>query len=363
MTNNLGVPESAAGWVDMLREVDRVLRGDMRNVLPSLQLDMQLSGATRWQWSPKAVHPSHRVPGDVLGLRARAVMLDIDENVARLPHAGLRARAMYAASTYWVPTRLPVSMAQRVGETPHAGEVRIGEPVAAVWWPSPVSVDVGPAPEMLAVWADDTRPVPVDVPWPVVDAGRMFAAASRSRVDLDGVVLFASADGKVADVCGWVVSTHERTEIRTAPIGHVILGRPSWSAWPALPVGLAALVAWGDWHPPQGGITLPVHLKRPDLRSLTSPKLRKLEQAGALGNVRVLAAPKPPAEVDAIKSAEPTSTHARPVAHYRRGHWRRVWTGPAEEKRSEWRWIEPTLVNGHWVDDERVTVWRLPRPK
>ena len=44
-----------------------------------------------------------------------------------------------------------------------------------------------------------------------------------------------------------------------------------------------------------------------------------------------------------------TGSHTSPQAHWRRGHWRRVSSGVGRTKR-EWRWFEPTFVNGSIAD-------------
>ena len=44
-----------------------------------------------------------------------------------------------------------------------------------------------------------------------------------------------------------------------------------------------------------------------------------------------------------------TGPHTSPQAHWRRGHWRRVAYGVGRTKR-EWRWFEPTFVNGIIAD-------------
>lgn len=46
-----------------------------------------------------------------------------------------------------------------------------------------------------------------------------------------------------------------------------------------------------------------------------------------------------------ITRPQSSGTHASPSTHWRRGHWRRVPTGPREEGNRKWNWIQPVLVN------------------
>lgn len=48
----------------------------------------------------------------------------------------------------------------------------------------------------------------------------------------------------------------------------------------------------------------------------------------------------------ASERSTPTSIHASPRMHWRRGHWTRRAVGKREENLRKWVWIEPVLVNG-----------------
>ncbi len=166
----------------------------------------------------------------------------------------------------------------------------------------------------------------------------------------------AGADGRMEDGVGWLVRTPsdepERADERT-----LILGRRSEAAWHSVLDLLAAIVSWGSWTEPPPIDAIPVDAPRTTLRALRKGKMRRLEEAGGLAGVLVLdARHRPPSA-----NTSGTGTHASPIPHVRRGHFKRVPIGPRDEGGREVRWIAPTLVNPEG-EGRQVRVYRLPGP-
>jgi hypothetical protein len=96
-------------------------------------------------------------------------------------------------------------------------------------------------------------------------------------------------------------------------------------------------------------------------KAVRSSRFRRHEPAGGAVGVRVLDARRTIQHTD---PGEGGGTHASPVTHRRRRHWRRQRVGPRDDWRYERRLIAPTIVNpGHQAPvDAPLTIYRLPPP-
>jgi hypothetical protein len=170
---------------------------------------------------------------------------------------------------------------------------------------------------------------------------------------LSGVVFHADDDLRVGDLVLWLTVAPESPEQprRLTP------GLLSRSTLRPVALNLAAVAAWGDWHPPDV-LDLP---DDPDSRifrrQIRHSAFRRREPTGAAIGVRVLDSRRRTRHA----ASDGTGTHASPATHHRRGHWRRQRVGPRDHWHYERRHIPPVIVNpGH--EANAVTVYRLPDP-
>jgi hypothetical protein len=384
-----------AGWLlsaDQLRKrLDELLDRNLRD------WDIvQQAG----RWALGRPDPEEFVPGDVLALRwltvgsamnqARGLAERAMPTAAGDPHRSARTSGSLAlaarttASAVWrVATATPYFLevrnavgilASRPAPTELLEELHLPFPAVTVYFGADLALD----PRLLA-WSEG-----LDAP----DRQRQSQAATMlsevpflvSRMDLEndvrrlggyltGVTLLAGPGGQgVEDQVFWHVATNP-VPSPLEPMGFdrgrgMLWGRRSYATLGQLADNLAAAVAWGDWKPPEPPPPLTAAPgSRPWRKALKTGPFRRALQRGAFADVHVLDTttqqPAPAAQRPADGGAQRTS----PIAHTRRGHWRRVRVGPTTGWRYEGRWIAPTVVNpGGPTRPGRTVVYRLPVP-
>lgn len=403
--NPFGAPETPAGWEDAARlavelvdpafagadvtqlqaDADRVTGASAKRpygVLARAARDSQQIEATgRWRIHGDVYRePERRVPGDVLGMRALAAaqtaatgeqeeVLQYRDVIAvinpggqvRVVPAGLQlANLLYAAECYWLPAAAEAAV---LGSEPPSGsdlaELVLPHGHSVVWFAqgldAPPQLPLLPV-QLLESWRRDYHggePAPAFIGAPLALRGvDPQLPGEAGRLAIDGVVLAADEDGHAHDLVVWVCRvTHGARRQRL-----LIPGRRSLAGWRTPLHLLTAIVAWGDWMEPPEGVR--VGTTRGELRGLRHGRTRRAEEAGGLAAVRVLDTRRPGHVGRPSRAGD--GTHASPITHLRRAHFRRVPVGPGGQDR-EVRWIRPTIVNpGHEAAPTRI--YRLPPP-
>ncbi len=332
------------------------------------------------RWSPD-LQPRRRefVPGDVCGVRAAAcqgslvsaerVQRDVhgpasDQTNRRAERELVLGAWLYEAVPFFLPVTSAITIA---GSYPPddtlLDELRLPYPRLGVYFGADLTIPArlrghdGQLAEVARAADALDRSGPLTVR---ADEFPPFAVCSSQlelmrghELCLSGLVFHADAEGRLADVVSWLTVAPDAAEQprRITP------GLLSRSTLRPVALNLAAAAAWGDWQPP-GEIDLP---DDPDSRmfrrELRRSAFRRREPTGAAIGVRV---------IDARRRERRTSrhapgTHASPVTHHRRGHWRRQRVGPRDAWHYERRHVPPVIVNpGH--ESGIVTVYRLPDP-
>jgi hypothetical protein len=191
------------------------------------------------------------------------------------------------------------------------------------------------ADEHLARLPEACGAVPSYAPW----LAHLHARGGAVR----GVVLFAKKSGAgLADSVLWLVEA----DGEQIPIP----GLRSRSALNAAVENFAAAICWGGW-----------------LSGWSAPPPQR--RVGADRSAAHTGPTKPPpdaaAHVVKIRSRRNEkwvsgSSGSGRVAHFRRGHWKRVRRGPRDDWYYEWQWRNATYVNGRAPTDSARTVYRLP---
>lgn len=374
--NPLGIPETLDRWQQLAGRLRAIVRVDDRHtnlayLREAIKRDLRIAEATgRWQLTPDGPEPTVYLPGDVLALRSLAAIWDIRD--ADLGDGqGTVGRLLLDATPYFVPGPVALGLLQSYApdEATLAGLHLPYDSVAVYFGASIASPTLELVPAALVdEWMADVEALPTEGfglrvllgDMPFVQAGIAVAdyeydpAEQPARVRIEALLLLAE-EGSLRDEIAWLVAAETPTRVRERPVRALVPGLRSCCGWADPVHSLAAAVAWADWtaEPP---LRLPGLLRR-DLRQLRRGPMRRAEQAGALANVRVIDA-RP---VKSAEAAEPGGGHASPVAHLRRGHWRRVRVGPKRDWRYQGRWIAPTIVNPDH-GSLRPVVYRLPKP-
>lgn len=232
-----------------------------------------------------------------------------------------------------------------------------------VWLAQPALIPAGIVPANIAAHAVHVREANgessdrLERPAAVSFAGLEHVSHSAHECVVEGVMLTTNDAGRLADGVGWM--------IRTPPVSqggpdarYLVLGRRSDAGWSRVVDLLASIICWGDWTAPEQ-MTLDVGADRSARRQIRKGKLRRLEEAGGLAGVLILDATRRAPG----RSRQSAGTHASPITHVRRGHFKRIVVGPREEQRREIRWIAPTVVNPEGVGTNKIRVYRLPAPR
>lgn len=371
--NPFGVPDPDE-WADLIIPVLRRHGGPVRATLTAEAVGDCDAVTAAWpkRWDVGLPPPWPLRPGDLLMMRGGTVGGTDSLNTSRLPGAGTVPQLVLDAVPFWLPGDAAWGLAHTdVPDDPDSDDaapwlgLRLPAPEVSAWWSPRITLDgIDPRPRwvspMLSEWMgpDGRSTVPVDTPAElaaVVTIGDHPANGTVDDVAPVGIVLLSDPEtGRPSDVVVWIAACR-------------MLGGPRDGGWlfAAIPglrsrcdqwrfvEAVTAVVAWGDWVPDA------------PLLARNRGKLRRLQMAGIdlskLGPVRVLDARR--RETLGDERTDPTSTHASPVTHIRRGHFRRQRVGPRGEGRSEVRWIQPTIVNPDGSPDARPSVLTLPEPE
>jgi hypothetical protein len=361
--NGFGAPVHVPDYFHLVGELGHSLSedsvSDLSEVVKEWTYRMMVAEATgRWRFRGGRAEPSRLVPGDVVALSALYAAGVVGErsddgSPALYPEGTSVARRVLDARHFWLPANTVEAVLS--SDRPDASmlpEVRLPHRCCAVWFAQAAQIPPGAVPDVSAVVASLATFI-VRHEQPMVAA---FAALDRLRGGegwLEGVLLNADESGHLDDRVAWFV--------RDGPAGKVssrtvLFGRVSDADWAAVVEVLAAVVAWGDWTAPERLAPIAWGADRAARRQLRRGRTRIVEEAGGLSNVVVL---------DARRRAPPgdgpgEGTHASPITHLRRGHFRRVPVGPRDQQRREVRWIPPTVVNPLGPGGDTIRVYRLP---
>ncbi len=345
---------------------------------------MRLLEATgRWRFRMSRSEPFKLVPGDVLALSAlHATNLVIDFNpprtgaatdsISMFTESADMAATILDARQYWLPAG--VESALLTSETPEndlIGDIRLPVRTCLVWFAQPATIPADVIPEAasdsyahILQFDAESLPGQRNVEQPAMAAFKALHAirSQPHECALEGVLLFGDSEGRLQDAVVWLVQCPT-----TSPAGTVlpnlvdrfsVLGRPSHAGWGHVPTLLGALISFGTWSTAAPLAAPPAGAHRSVMRELRKGSTKKLEENGGLAGVQLLT----------VKPRSPTSTnrgestHASPVTHPRRGHFRRVPVGPRNEDQREVRWIPPVIVNPGAAGTGHVQIYRLPRP-
>ena len=357
--NPLGLPETVDAWWGAARWLRRRAAGrSLRGLIRQAGWDERVTRAVgRWPiLDDHGVEPTPRRPVDILALRADAARLDLAGMAGMAPpsHAGALAAPMLDARPHW----LAAGMARAVAESdpPPADEpLRLPWPEVSLWWEQPAEVgmlaDLAP-PGIVGALTEAGNPA---TPWELASPCGLFALddpRDDSWVTLDGVVVLGDHDGQLEPFAVWVLSVSVpadsgAAESRTRPLRTVAPCALDLCELRHVVEGMAAVVAYGHWRDVPARDRPAPGADRRELRQW----LRR-HDPNAVSPVRVLDAGKRPSS-----GRSGGGTHASPVAHARKGHYRRQYHPSTDDH--EVIWIPPTVVNPHGLDGERITVWRL----
>lgn len=333
-------------------------------------------------WRPRVVGGSVRVaqnrsnlsPGDVLALSAlHATNLVIDFNgpgtdasteepdIAMFTESASIAAAILDARQYWLPAG--VESALLTTETPEQD---------LIWFAQPATIPADVIPETVSdsyahVLQFDAESLPGqrNVEQPAMAAFKALHTirSQPHECALEGVLLFADNEGRLLDAVVWLVqcptSSPGGTVLPNSVDRYSILGQPSEAGWGQVAMLLGALISFGTWSSAAPLAAPPSNAHRSVMRELRKGATKKLEENGGLAGVQLLTV-KPRTSLSASSRGE--GTHASPVTHPRRGHFRRVPVGPRNEDQREVRWIPPVIVNPGAQGTGRLQIYRLPRP-
>lgn len=309
---------------------------------------------------PNRPMPTKLVPGDVSAIRLLSTFAMVPNARTRIGDAKMidakawantpeafgyaqTAVNLYEAVPYWMDLDTAIGIGSSRPPDPEIlNELRLPFDAVAVFFNRPmhVEVDEGDLPRLAGDWSQHTK---------------------HGIVPLLGVVVHARPGGVgLHDYCLFIGALLNDGGPPTPSSGVALLpGDLSRATLQPLVANLAAAVGYGRWREPgempeaiiEAGDSpegLAKAFKKGAVRSRAEPR-------GALTRVWVL---------DSNAMTQPSrppqgGTHASPVAHMRRGHWRRTRVGPRDEWWYETRWIPPTVVNAGSKDEvRRVAVYR-----
>ena len=177
--------------------------------------------------------------------------------------------------------------------------------------------------------------------------GEVITSTSES---VCAVLLSSDVDGRI-DPCWCALSAANMDgKIGTA----LYFGLWTRSQFAAMVANIAALLTWGSWTEPYPVPPLPPEDDHKSWKhAMKSSQVRKAIKHGAFDGVRVLDV----GSVTHRSGPNQGGTHASPITHMRRAHWRwvRLGTGSGSVNGSDAvegetyvrkpRWVPPTLVN------------------
>lgn len=356
------------------------------------QLDALFAAARRdaaiaWasgRWRPGRPDPETYVPGDVAALRGFAVAADLArvasyQSVIAAPTAGppeddevwrtavtrtitclADTTALYEAVPHFLDAETAVGiLASRPPEASDLAELRLPYPRICVWF--------GRVLELGAEMHD----------WPSGwdHLGDLAGRPTSERTvvgdlralggGIEGVVLAETPGGGLADEVLWLVSVNpDASRPGTAALDRyraTVWGQLSSARLAHVARNLAATVSWAEWHEPDRSLSLPDDPASRDWRkAVRRGEFRRHEPRGAAAGVHVLDVSRTPVSDRVVGGNGQAGTHASPITHLRRAHWRhqRVGAGLAEQRLVR---VPATVVNPGGGPLAPV-VYRVPAP-
>lgn len=347
--------------------------------------------ARRWRGDPlMPPNTNHFLPGDVAAIRIATLEHDIAHRARRRierieagekidlhsPESrsvaldGMVSTWLYSATPYYLNTPNLIGL---VDCDPPTGDeldqIRLPAPAVAIYFGADLEIphqlvhadntlqtliDRAEAAHLQAASQPrDKREVSADDTVPTVIPAPLTAIHHNRAPSICGIALHADPDGRLHDHVLWLTSCPDSA----VPNRYAIYGRLSTSSMRYIAHNLAAAIAWGQWTNPDQNDALPPLGDRQFRHIIRSSRFRKHEPHGGAIGVKVLDAKR----TFSTPRNEPTSTHASPITHRRRGHRRRQRVGPRDDWRYEVRFIPPVVVNPGNESDPLI-VRRLPPP-
>ncbi len=367
---------AGAGWAGMVAQ--------LQSRYDAAQRDAAIAVASG-RWRIGHPDPEVYVPGDVVALRSFAVAADLariasyQRVIAESPvalHGGdddvwanavshtlaflADTKALYEAVPHFLDAEVAVGiLASRPPEPADIAELRLPYPRISVWFSR--VLEVGPE---LHDWPEIWDRAPDLSGRPT--AGRTAVGDLRALGGgIEGLVLSEAPGGGLSDEVLWVVSVNpDPTREGTAALDRyraTVWGELSSAHLAHVARNLAATVAWAEWQEPERDLKLPAD---PDSRewrkAVRRGEFRRREPRGAVGAVRVLDVARTPIADRVVQRSRTPATHASPITHLRRAHWRhqRVGAGLAERRLVR---VPATVVNPGTAPLAPV-VYRVPAP-
>lgn len=336
------------------------------------------------RWRLGHPDPEVYVPGDVVALRGFAVAADLAriisyQRIIADPPVGREGdeeiwlnavshtlafladtNALYEAVPHFLDAEVAVGiLASRPPEPDDVAELRLPYPRISVWFGR--VLEVGPE---LHDWPESWDRVPDLSGRPT--SGRTAIGDLRALGGgIEGVVLSEAPGGGLSEEVLWLVSVNPDPS-RPGPAAldryrATVWGRLSSARLAHVARNLAATVAWAEWHEPDRHLKLPDDPESREWRkAVRRGEFRRREPRGAAGAVRVLDVARAPVADGVIHDRPTSATHASPVTHLRRAHWRhqRVGAGLAERRLVR---VPATVVNPGTAPLAPV-VYRIPAP-
>ena len=377
--NGFGAPLDLVDFYMLAREVGfPLLDDDLSATASTLEIvahRLKLAEATgRWRLLGARREPWRYVPGDVVALSALyalALLVGRPSDDESTPPVYVEdtklARTLLTARSYWLPAGSEDAVLSSDPPDPDVlTGARLVERACVVWFAQPAVIPAGVVPPQAGVHYGLLRESAENAPAGerTIEQGALAAFASLACVarrpyecQLEGLLLVAHDDGHPADGVGWLVRCPaDQPDLPDERA--VVLGRTSHAGWRGVVELLTAIISWGSWTAPEPLVAPPFNADRTAFRELRKGQTRRREEAGGLAGVLILdASRRPPSP-----SGPAAGTHASPITHVRRGHFKRVPVGPKDQGGRDVRWIPPTLVNPTGSDRQHIRVYRLPGP-
>lgn len=171
------------------------------------------------------------------------------------------------------------------------------------------------------------------------------SAIEQVGAHIEGVLLLADEYGRPADLFAWCLAI---PGAYGSPLGRfVIPASRATTQYRDVVDNLTAVVAWAQWHEPDGRTDVPlgISLSEVEAQISTTDFQRDAKRSGA--GIRVIDVGSTNRSSKATHRPAQDAQNAAPVTpHFRRGHWRiqRFGPGLGESRRIR---IAPVLVNAH----------------
>jgi len=170
-------------------------------------------------------------------------------------------------------------------------------------------------------------------------------AIEQIGAHIEGVLLLADEYGQPSDLFAWCLAI---PGAYGSTLGRfVIPASRSRTQYRDVVDNLTAVVAWAQWHEPDGSTDVPlgIPLSEVETQISTADFQRDAKRSGA--GIRVIDIGSTHRGSNSLRGSPDSDRDvARVTPHFRRGHWRRQRFGPGLEESKRIR-IAPVLVNAH----------------